>query len=115
MAVMRPSHAGAQLIDDFGNRIEAVNFRVGSKKLPTRMFTALYADVDDNKRLGQQALGHHPLGEPRVGVMVEVHMPGILWMLGAAVYAPGVEEQGSGRVRLQQHGSAKPEDPDGAC
>src|SRR5271169_6411124 len=87
MAVMRPSHAGAQLIDDFGNRIEAVNFRVGSKKLPTRMFAALYADVDDNKRLGQQALGHHPLGERRIGVMIEVHMPAVLqgFRLGAAV------------------------------
>src|SRR5271169_2308875 len=87
MAVMRPSHAGAQLIDDFGNRIEAVNFRVGSKKLPTRMFAALYADVDDDKRLGQQALGHHPLGERRIGVMIEVHMPAVLqgFRLGAAV------------------------------
>lgn len=78
MAAMRPSLAGAQLVDDLGDRIEAANFREASKKLPTRMFAALHADVDDHKGLGQQGLGHHPLGKRRIGVMIEVHMPAVL-------------------------------------
>ena len=53
------------------------------------MFTALHANVDDHKGLGQQALGHHPLGKRRIGVVIEVHMPAVLqgFRLGAAVRA----------------------------
>src|SRR5271169_365466 len=104
MAARPPSLAGAQLIDDFGDRIETVNFHAGSEKLPTRMFTALYADVDDHKRLGQQTLGHHPFGEWRVVVMIEVHSRAFSRVLdpGCRCRAWRRRTGMRGRVSLQQ-------------
>src|SRR5262245_18241817 len=63
VAIGPPGVLLLELVDHFGDRIEAVKHQVVVQQIPADTGAALHADVDDAERLPQQSRGDDPAGE----------------------------------------------------
>jgi hypothetical protein len=64
---------GVEAVDHFGDGIEPVKVNEIPKHLPAGMRSALTADIHDRECLFKKFIVHDPLGEKRIGVVIEFH------------------------------------------
>src|SRR5947209_2549994 len=67
-----PGPASLQAVDDFGDRIEPVHDEVVAENRPSNVHAVLDADIDNHKRLLQEAARQHPSGKRCALVEMEI-------------------------------------------